>query len=238
MGVLGALMVVVGNVPVSAAPPQWRGPQGTTFASIEKLPDWSGTWAMPDRARSEFLTSTAAAAPYLPRYAARAKAPKDNAALCLPTGMPGIMAVPLGFEFLFTPGRVTILVEEGPTIRRIFTDGRSHRIDPDVTFAGDSIGHWEGNTLVIDTTAIKAKSEYFRGVKTSGQAHVVERISRVDHDHMLVDTLVEDPGALASPWHYSFTYVRSDTGFIESYYCDDNRDANGEPDLKPPPTSN
>jgi hypothetical protein len=234
IAVTGLATFLATSTPSMAAPKRWAGPQGTTYASIEQLPDWSGTWAMPDRERSEFLISPAAAAPYLAGYAEHAKAPKANPALCLPTGMPGIMAVPLGFEFLFTPGRVTILSEEGPTIRRVFTDGRAHSADPDLTYAGESIGHWEGRTLVIDTTAIRAKSEYFRGVKTSGQAHVVERISRVDHDHMLVDTVVDDPGALAEPWHYSFVYIRSDTEFIESYYCDDNRDANGEPDLQPP----
>jgi len=230
----GFMALIAVGPPLFAAPTTWPGPQGNTYASLERLPDWSGTWAMPDRERSDFLNSEAAAAPYLDGYAARSKAPVANPALCITTGMPGVMAVPLGFEFLFTPGRVTILAEEGPTIRRVFTDGRAHSRDPDLTFAGESIGHWEGNTLVIDTTAIRAKSEYFRGVKTSGAAHVVERISRVDRDHMLVDTVVNDSGALSKPWHYSFTYVHSDTAFIESYYCDDNRDANGEPDLQPP----
>jgi hypothetical protein len=234
---LGVVMILAGTRMVSAAPTPSPGSQGRTFASLQKLPDWSGTWVMTDRARSEFLSSPAAAAPYLPGYAARAKSARANPTLCLPTGMPGIMAVPLGFEFLFTPGRVTILAEEGPTIRRIYTDGRGHAADPDLTYAGDSIGHWQGDTLVVDTTAIKAKSEYFRGVKTSGQAHIVERITRVNHDHLQVDTVVQDPGALTGPWHYSFTYVLSDSSFIESYYCDDNRDANGEPDLKPPPVS-
>jgi hypothetical protein len=215
-------------------PRTWPGPQGDTYQSIEKLPDWSGTWVMPDQLRGEFLNSKAATAPFLEGYAARSKPSKSNASSCLTTGMPGVMAVPLGFEFLFTPGRVTILAEEGPTIRRIFTDGKAHSPNADETYAGDSVGHWEGKTLVIDTTAIKAKSEFFRGIKTSGKAHVVERISRTDHDHILVETVVEDPGALSKPWHYSWSYVRSEIGFIESYYCDDNRDANGEPDLQPP----
>jgi hypothetical protein len=154
--------------------------------------------------------------------------------MCLPGGMPGIMAVPLGFEFLMTPGRVTILVEEGPTIRRVFTDGRGHPADPDPTFNGDSIGHWEGDTLVVDTVGIKPKAQFLMGVKTTGKTHVAERIRLVDRDHMLVDTVVEDPIALTGPWHYQLTYVRSKTAFLESYYCDDDRDSNGEPDLTVP----
>lgn len=232
--ILGCVTLFVIGAPLYAAPASRAGAQGRIYASLATLPDWSGTWVMPDRERSEFLNSPAAVAPYLEGYAERSKPPVANPAMCVTTGMPGVMAVPLGFEFLFTPGRVTILAEEGPTIRRIYTDGRPHSSDPDLTYAGESIGRWEGKTLVIDTTAIKAKSEYFRGVKTSGAAHIVERITRVDRDHMLVDTVVTDPGALSRPWHYSFTYIRSNSGFIESYYCDDNRDANGEPDLQPP----
>jgi hypothetical protein len=215
------------------------GSQGATYASIAHLPDWTGTWAMSD---SDFSAAgkIADAAPYkksylLQQHDAAADIGQPNPTKCLPSGMPGIMGVPLGFEFIFTPGRVTILTEEGPMIRRIFTDGRKHQDDPVPTYAGDSIGHWEGSTLVVDTVAITPKSEYMRRIKTSGKTHVIERISLVDKNHLHVDTTIEDPIALTAPWHYGWTYERSATDFVESYYCDDNRDANGEPDLTPPP---
>jgi len=180
-------------------------------------------------------------APYKPAYLqtqkeATSDTGKPNASKCLPSGMPGIMGVPLGFEFIFSPGRVTILTEEGPMIRRIYTDGRKHGEDPVPTYAGDSVGHWDGPVLVIDTIAITRKAEFIRRVKTSGQTHVTEHIYLVDHNHLRVDTTIEDPVALNAPWSYSWTYERSNTGFVESYYCDDNRDANGEPDLTPPPS--
>ncbi len=201
-------------------------------ASIASLPDWSGTWAMPDRTFME-LMKVGAAAPFKPDYATRARA-KPNSTSCLPTGMPGIVTLPLGYEFLFTPGRVTILAEEGPLIRRIYTDGRAHDADPEPTYAGHSIGRWEGNTLVVETIAIKPQSEFLNRLKTSGKTRVIERITLTDPTHMRIDFEIHDPIALTAPWRYGVTYQRSETDFIESYYCDNDRDSQGEPDLRPP----
>jgi hypothetical protein len=236
---IGFLAMLIGIAASPAHPTGSNGPTGATYASLAKLPDWSGTWAMSDR---EFQASGKIAnqAPYKPAYlqtqtGATSDTGKPNASKCLPSGMPGIMGVPLGFEFVFSPGRVTILTEEGPMIRRIYTDGRKHADDPVPTYAGDSVGHWDGSALVVDTVAITPKAEFIKRVKTSGQTHVTERIYLADHAHLRVDTTIEDPVALNAPWSYSWTYERSNTGFVESYYCDDDRDANGEPDLTPPP---
>jgi hypothetical protein len=237
--VLTASLVAASASGADAVSPasKWPGPQGDTYQSIAKLPDWSGTWAKPDRRPTKGAPESSP--PFRQDYAPAALADKrkGNAEMCLPGGMPVIMGVPLGFEFLLTPGRVTILTEEGPSIRRVFTDGRSHSSDPEPTFNGESIGHWEGATLVVDTNAIRPKSQIFRDIKTSGQTHVIERIHLIDHDHMAVDTVVEDPVAFTVPWRYSWTYLRSKVPFQESYYCDDDRDANGEPNLQPPPAA-
>jgi hypothetical protein len=66
---------------------------------------------------------------------------------------------------------------------------------------------------------------------------VIERFHLVGRDHLRVDTEIDDSVALTAPWRYSWTYQRSNTGFVESYYCDDDRDANGEPDMTPPPAT-
>ena len=233
-----SLMMTRVGVAATEVTSKWLGPQGDTYKAIARLPDWSGTWAKPDHVTAKGDPRPPEFSPpfksdYAP--ALRAKTTKANAEMCLPGGMPGIMGVPLGYEFLFTPGRVTILVEEGPTIRRVYTDGRGHSTDPDPTFSGESIGHWEGKTLVVDTTAIRPKAQFFMGTKTSGQTHVTERMRLLDHDHLRIDTVVDDPVALTMPWRYSWTYVRSKVPFQESYYCDDDRDSNGEPNLEPPP---
>ena len=208
------------------------------YTQLAQLPDWSGTWALPDKVFAAAMgpAGLARSAKYRPEYLQRlGPRGKGNSELCLPTGMPGIMGLPIGYEFLFTPGRVTILVEEGPLVRRVFTDGRKHSADLDSSYAGESIGHWEGPELVVDTVGITPKAQFFMGPRTSGKAHVIERISLQDRDHLRVETKVEDVEALVAPWQYTLTYQRSDAPFVESYNCDNDRDSQGEPDLRPPP---
>src|SRR5215469_4016105 len=79
---------------------------------------------------------------------------------CLPHGMPSWMLITHNaFELLVTPGRITMLGEvDGNRMRRIYMDGRPHPQDPDPSLHGYSIGHWEGDTLVVDTTAIIAQA--------------------------------------------------------------------------------
>src|SRR5204862_1928788 len=112
---------------------------------------------------------------------------------CLPEGMPSFVIMNLATsEFLFTPGRVTILNEfDGNRTRRIYTDGRPHPEDPDPTFNGHSIGRWEGDTLVVDTVgvipqALIAVSEA-AGVPNNGDMHITERIRLAEKDVMHVE---------------------------------------------------
>jgi hypothetical protein len=159
-----------------------------------------------------------------------------NAASCRPNGVPAVMGVPVGYEFMLTPGLLVILIEEGPTVRHVYLDGRPHTPDPDPSYTGESIGHWEGTTLVVDTTGISPKAQFFFGVNTTGKTHLVERIHLIDHDHLRIDTEISDPLALQKTWHYSWTYVRTHSDFMPNV-CDmsSDRDRNGEPDLTPPP---
>ena len=112
---------------------------------------------------------------------------------CFPTGMPSYMLITHNaFELLVTPGRVTLLGEgDGNRLRRIYTDGRPHPADPDPSFHGHSIGHWEGQTLVVDTIALLpqvylAVNEAV-GVPNNGDMHIVERIHLLD-----AETLADD----------------------------------------------
>jgi len=231
------------------------GPQGDNYASIAKLPDWSGVWVIPFAAFRDELTRhrnpNSPDAPLLTTdYAAmrdtyrdRQRTGKDpdngkpirqNAESCMPTGMPNLMRYAFGIEFLFSPGRVTLLAETDSAIRRIYTDGRGHTDDPDLTYTGESIGHWEADTLVVHTTAISPKAELMGAIKTSGKAQITERIHLKDKNHLQIETVVEDPTALKAPWRYSRVYERSDSGFFE-HVCDNNRDVDdGEPDLTLP----
>jgi hypothetical protein len=125
---------------------------------------------------------------------------------CLPHGMPSWMLITHNaFEWLSTPGRVTMLGEvDGNRMRRIYTDGRTHPDDPDLTLHGHSIGRWDGDVLVVDTTAIApqayiATSEAV-GIPNNGDMHIVERL-RLAKPNVLADDLeITAPKALTATW--------------------------------------
>jgi hypothetical protein len=168
---------------------------------------------------------------YKPEYAAKIEAifknqygastPDDPQYDCKPMGVPRASMVPL--QFVQTPKMVVVLYESnfiGQTYRIIYTDGRSHPKDLDSSFLGDSIGHWEGDTLVTDVTGLNdetwlggAQGHTEPGgpdqpghqiVEThalihSDQQHVIERYTR--HGDMLVyEATVEDPVMFTKPW--------------------------------------
>src|ERR1700740_1265051 len=131
--------------------------------ALAETPDLSGVW-LPD-IKDQKREETGNMPPWKPeiltqvqRLIAEEKAGRPFLVLshCLPHGMPSWMLMTHNaFEWLTTPGRVTMLGEvDGNRMRRIYTDGRPHPEDPDPTVHGHSIGHWEGDVLVVDTTAI------------------------------------------------------------------------------------
>jgi hypothetical protein len=142
-------------------------------------------------------------------------------------GYPGIMLdTPLMFEISPTP-KETSIVFSSREIRTVYTDGRPHTPKQDLwaTPWGDSIGHWEGQTLVIDTIAVKspfAASESegvgvlafgdVEGALTitvlSPNAHFIERIRMIDPGHLEDQMTVIDPDSFTEPWHLTRTYQR------------------------------
>jgi hypothetical protein len=115
---------------------------------------------------------------------------------CLPPGVPAIYMVSIyPMEIIQTPGRVIMFFEYGNYVRQIFTDGRKHQILTP-TWMGDSIGKWEGDTLVVDVSGFNDKTWIdSEGHPHSDALHVLERIRRTDHDHLLDEITVDDPKA-------------------------------------------
>ena len=116
-------------------------------------------------------------------------------------------------EILFTPGRVTMLGEsDGNRLRRIYTDGRPHPEDPDPTFHGHSIGHWEGDTLVISTVAILPQAwlaiSEAAGVPNNGDMKITERIRLADKDVLHDEIEVIAPNILTAPWKTTRVFFR------------------------------
>lgn len=221
------------------------------YASLDSLPDWGGAW---------FATFTPGAAPpappklkgpYLAAYEKWRQEVKANDGVvatsqsnCLPPGMPSIMTVPqYPIEFYFTPGRVTIHMEAWMQWRNIYTDGRKHSDDLDPTFQGDSIGHWEGNTLVVETLGTKENQGLTSATRGAVPAHSAKLriLERIHLDPKNADTLVdeirlEDPDALAEPYNQTVTYKRNREQPLLEFVCAENDrnpvDVNGNTTFK------
>jgi len=126
---------------------------------------------------------------------------------CLSGGMPNMMSMTYGMEVQHTKDKITIYGELNDVYRRIFLDGRkpSQKVLDDPTFAGYSTGHWEGDTLVVDTVAIREDTLFDTFSPHSDQFTVRERI-RFTSPGILEDRITSmDPKALVEP----FTSVRT-----------------------------
>ena len=216
---LPMLAAAAGNPAID--PANNPAPRARDWLKLASLPDWSGVWTpnisdQEARIKSEPLPWNPAAAAQIQALEAAEKAgkPKGLFINCLPEGQPTWMLITHNaMEFLFTPGRVTILGEmDGNRLRRIYTDGRAHPADPDPTFHGHSIGHWEADTLVVDTVAILpeaylAVSEAV-GLPNNGDLHVLERIHLVAPDILRDDLEIIAPHLLKAPWKTQRLYFR------------------------------
>jgi hypothetical protein len=135
----------------------------------------------------------------------------DNIANCLPPGMPGMMGMAYGMEIMQAEDRITFFSEHQDALRRVYLDGRepSPEVLADPTYAGYSTGHWEGDTLVVETVALSTKSYIDGSSPHSDKMTVHERI-RFTEPGILEDRItVRDPEALTEPWEVVRTYRKA-----------------------------
>ncbi len=213
-------VTVAGTVPITA--------ESVTEATKEVprmsdgKPDLSGVYNLPGRATD--------APPELKPGAEKFKVvrgPKDPGlyADCMPTGVPQTYFVPYQWQIVQGRDKVVILHEYLHLFRVIPTDGSPHPADPDPTWMGDSIGHWEGDTLVVDIIGFNDKTELPGGYRHTEALHVVERFHRIDFDHLQWDATIEDPNVFTKPWTLSRTFpLRADLERVDEYVCENNRD--------------
>ncbi len=148
------------------------------------------------------------------------------ATLCLPMGMPSMMGTggPFPMEVLLSADQVTVIQEAYTQIRRIYLDKLQTTLDDiEPGFYGRSVGHWEGDTLVVDTIGVKESVEY-RRVPHSPDMRLTERIHRVGPDTLWDEITVEDPQMLEEPWELAFVYNRLPNYEMMEYVCEDNRE--------------
>ena len=144
---------------------------------------------------------------------------------CMPSGVPHIVNLLNSRMILQTPTEVIFLYERDHQIRHVYLN-RPHSGDPGHTWYGESVGHYEGDTLVVDTIGLNDKTDSDRfGTPHSDKVHVVERY-RLSEDGRAIESLVtiEDHVAFTTPWSGRADYVRRDNIFTENICAENQRD--------------
>jgi hypothetical protein len=250
---LSLAMLLIGAMPALAAQNQ-----AARVKAFTKLPDWSGLWEPdngwittgagqqpppPGDSENARKFAAAAVAEHPPlnarlesQYEAAMNAParfvssKDTCEVTLPELM-----WELGmFELLVTPEETT-LIHTKHLVRHIYTDGRSHPAKEDLwpTLMGDSVGRWEGHTLVIDTVATKREIPLFGGdpdggfkmvvLPLSDQIRISERLRRVSEKVLEDQVTVDDPVSFTHPWKLTVKYkLATDTTRLIDDDCVEN----------------
>ena len=178
-------------------------PQGPAPKLPDGRPDFSGVWqvagpvgdlaqGMPKGASIPLNDAGTA-------LMASRKSGDDPEANCLPTGVPRVAPYPM--RMLQTPTHVFMLFEGNiHSYRQIFMNGK-HPEDPDPTWYGHSVGHWEGNTLVVDTVGFNDKFWFdYKGHPHTEKLHTIEHYTRTDAGHMAIEVTIDDPGTYKQPF--------------------------------------
>ena len=147
----------------------------------------------------------------------------DRVYKCSPPGLPYIYLQLFPVQILQTPKEVIELFEYDHTVRRILIDGRKHPAGVKPSYNGHSIGHWEGDTLVVDTIGLNGKNWLDRvGHPESAQMHIMERIHRVDEKTLQVDFTFDDPKSYTKPWTAQMRLRLRPEWDILEHVCEDN----------------
>ena len=145
---------------------------------------------------------------------------------CMPLAGPQSFSVPYQFELVHSAHHLAILYGYPGTFRTIPTDGGPHPADPDPTWMGDSIGHWEGDTLVVDSVGFNDKTE-INGFRHTEALHIVERFGRPDYNTLQYEATLEDPNVFVKPWTVTRSFsLRPDLSKVDEFVCEHNIDYN------------
>jgi hypothetical protein len=152
---------------------------------------------------------------------------KDPMNICDPLGYPRAFAYNYGYEFVQTPGRVFQFFEFTHTWRTIYTDGRKLPEDPpNQRYLGYSVGHWDGDTFVIEATGFDGRSwvsedrrDRIHGFPHSEDMKVEERYKRLDYGKMQATLTVIDPKVYTKPWVTVGVATLRPNAEIGEYFC-------------------
>jgi len=147
----------------------------------------------------------------------------DPTAFCLKPGVPRVTSVGLfPMEIVQTPKTIVMLYEYMNSQRTIPMNVK-HPDDLEPSFMGDSVGHWEGDTLVVDVTGFNDKTWLIgAGTFHTEALHVTERYSMADRDMINYEAIMEDSKVLTKPWVYRTTIMRREGARLREYECEEN----------------
>lgn len=205
-------------------------------------PDFTGIWNAGVKGLVNF-EDTDLDIPFTPDYMAvhqqRVKAindgnpPSDYVSTCQAFGMPRVMSF-YTIELVVRPEQMWAITEIMHEVRRIYLDGKPHGEFQLKSFNGVSVGHWEGDELVIETTKLKAGYMSMFGMPHSDQMRITERIRMVNRDAIENTMTITDPVALTKPWTVLQRYDRRPADYeISEYNCLENNLSGGGVSVPP-----
>jgi hypothetical protein len=239
LAVLTSAIVV--SIPVAAQQDDYQPPKGPTPRLASGKVDFSGVWQkpyVPDLTKDGKDFKGLAELPFTAwgkadweKYDA---ADGDYTGACLPFGMTRSVNTPEPMQVIQNDKYFAFLFEQNSWFTVVPIDGRKHR-DQIPTWFGDSVGHWEGDTLVIDTVNFNGRTRLDTvGHPHSDQLHLVQRFTRPDLGHIHHEMIIEDPKTFTKPWKVTRTLtLRPDWEMME-YSCEENNKSLWEGRIKPP----
>jgi hypothetical protein len=208
------------SLSIAADAKRHHPPSGPTPRTADGKPDLSGVWWSPrtvDPGKPEFLPAAVEIAK---------KRVEDNRkdspqAHCLPNAVTRVGPL---YEFVQSNSYLVMISDDdSPGFHQIYLDGRQHPKEPDPQWYGHSIGHWEGDTLVVDR--VNFEDQVWLDQEShphSDKLHVIERYHRVDLGHLETEVTVEDPGVLAKPWTMKRVSELAPGEEIREFICTEN----------------
>ena len=192
-------------------------------------PDLGGIWLVPGLKYLINIAADLKEVPFQPWAEAEYKKRMDTKGkddpnnFCLPSGIPEKDAVTSPWKIVQTPGLILILYESRTIYRQIFMDGRPLPTDPNPTWQGYSVGHWDGDTLVVETAGTNGKAWLdTNGHPVTDALKVTERFHRRDFGHMDLEITIDDPKAYTKPWTITENPVLQPDDELLEYICEEN----------------
>ena len=225
----------------SFAQQKFTPPTGPTPKMADGKPDFSGVWNppyVPDMTKTAGNQTGVGELPFtewgLSQWKSYAAEEGDYTGACLPFGTVRSINSPMPVQFIQNKNYLSMGFEVMNWFQNVPIDGRPHR-KGEPTWAGDSVGHWDGDTLVIETTNFNGKTRLDTvGHPHSDQLKVTQRFTRTDLGHIQHEITIDDPKTFTKPWKNTRTFLLRPDWEIMEYSCEENNKSLWEGRIKVP----